>query len=518
MAHPAIGIDLGTTYSGLAAINPAGKPEIIASATGERITASAVFFEQDGPIHIGQPAADAAGAYPDRVVQWIKREMGNPEWRFGIDGNSYTAVDVSALILKKIKKDAEIVLGPLRYAVITVPAYFDEVRRKATMDAAKKAGLEVLRIINEPTAAALAHASTGKANGTVLVYDFGGGTFDVSVVDIEDSKTISVLASEGDHQLGGHDLEKLLASHFDELFHAEKGVRLLDGTDEAIKHRVFAEAERTKRTLSSMPKRDGIPLNWGNHWINASVTLDKFEQLIADYLVRTEMLVEDALSQAGKTASDIASVILVGGSTRIPAIRKMLQEKFGQPPLKTINPDEAVALGAALQAGILMEEKGLSNLPSKASQSLRSMSLRDVTNHSYGTLAVGESYGRESIRNSIIIPKNTPIPCSRTESFCTRIKGQTEIDCSITQGEGDDPDFVNKISDGSLELPPDRPAGCEIRVTYSYDANQRMSCEFLDVDSGRSKKLDLDVAQRSQHSKRNKVDIDEADLEDLVIE
>jgi len=517
VSHPAVGIDLGTTFCALAAINPAGKPEIVANKEGERITASAVYFQKDGPILVGQLAADAALGDPERVARWVKREMGNAEWQFQVDGRAFSPVDISAMILKKIRQDAESVLGPIKHAVVTVPAYFDEVRRKATMDAAEEAGLEVLRIINEPTAAALAYASGGQTTGTLLVYDFGGGTFDVSIVKIASPEDITVVASEGDHQLGGFDLDKALAAHFDEVFHAEFAVRLMDGKDKTAEHRTLAEAEKAKRKLSSMVTASPIPLNWGSHWMNASVERSAFEDQIRDYLIRTEMLIEDALSQAGLKTANIDGVILVGGSTRVPAVKEMLRRKFKQEPLRHVNPDEAVALGAALQAGMIMQERGLIQLPETAAAALNKIQLQDVTNHSFGTTSVGEAYGREQLRNSIIIRKNTQIPCSKTESFYTIVPNQQEVNCEITQGEDEDPEFVNTIAEGSLELPAGRPAGCEIRVTYSYDANGRMSCEFLDVESGETKRFDLDIAASSRKS-RAVPDLQEVSFDDLVIE
>lgn len=518
MSEPAVGIDLGTTYSALAVINPAGKPEIVANADGERVTASAVYFEENGPVHVGQLAADAAGGYPDRVVRWIKREMGNPNWQFACDGKSYTPTDISALVLKKIRQDAEQTLGPISRAVVTVPAYFDEVRRKATMDAAKRAGFEVLRIINEPTAAALAYASSGSTRGKMLIYDFGGGTFDVSVITINDEMDVSVVASEGDHRLGGHDIDRALAQYLDGRFEKEHGVTLMAAGDAVAEHQVITEAERTKRSLSSLPSRSGIPLNRGPHWMSANVTREDLEACASDLILRTRMLVEDTLSQAQLTPEQINTVLLVGGSTRIPAVQRMLDSMFPGRVSKAVNPDEAVALGAAIQAGILMQQRGLLDVRDVAAERFRNARLQDVTNHSYGTIHVGDAYGRAGLRNAVIIPKNTPIPCSRSESFCTIEDGQTAVSCIITQGEGEDPEFVNRVAEGTLELPPGRPAGREVQVTYRYDSNQRMSCEFRDVESGCAKHLDLDLATRVPRSQLSQMEVDDAALDDLIIE
>jgi len=517
MSQPAVGIDLGTTFSAIAAINPAGKPEIVTNKEGGRITDSAVYFPEDSPILIGQLAASAAEGDPDRVVRWIKREMGDPGWLFTIDDKTYSPVDISAMILKKIRQDAEAVLGPIQRAVVTVPAYFDEVRRKATMDAAAKAGLEVLRIINEPTAAALVYATTGRVRGTVLIYDFGGGTFDVSIVNIDSPTDIVVIASEGANRLGGRDLDEALAKHFDDLFHEEHKIRLMHNSDMTVVNRTLARAEITKRSLSGMPSVSGIPLMWKGQGMNVKVTRPVFEDLIGDHIVETEMLVENALSEAELSASDIDAVILAGGSTRIPAVQDMLRKKFGREPVCQVSPDEVVALGAAIQAGMIMQERGLIDLPEEAATSLSSTRLTDVTCHSYGTISIQQVHGREKPRNTIIIPRNSSIPCSETETFYTMERDQQAVLCRVTQCEHEDPEFAEILWQDSLALPPDRPAGREVSVTYTYDANGRMSCEFLDVESGRTKRTTLDIAGPS--AKGVVVpELEEASFEDLVIE
>lgn len=475
-----------------------------------------MYFQPDGTVVVGQTAVNAAQGFPDRVVRWVKRHMGNPSWHTNINGRDYSPVDISAMILKKVKQDAESILGPLKSAVVTVPAYFDEVRRKATMDAAAQAGLEVLRIINEPTAAALAYATGIQMKGRILIYDFGGGTFDVSIVEIESAEDVRVIASEGDHQLGGFDLDKVLAMHFNEVFHTSHGVQLFASFDDPAAHDPLVKAESTKRQLSRLPAHS-VPLNWGGHSMLASVARSAFETLIRDHIVRTEMLIENALDAAGIAASAIDEVVLVGGSTRIPAVQEMLRRKFNRAPVCRVNPDEAVALGAALQAGMLMVERGLIDLPTDAKQSLERTRLRDVAPHSYGTIYVGDAHGRLGLRNEILIPKNTPLPCSKTKPFYTVVADQQSVQCRITQGEDEDPEFANTIAEGVLELPPGRPAECEVRVTYSYDANGRMSCEFLDVESGHVKRFDLDIAAKIRPSVAVP-SLDQVCFEDLVIE
>lgn len=514
---PAVGIDLGTTYSAAAVLNHAGKPEIVPNADGERITASAVFFQESGPIVIGNDAINAAGGWPDRVVRWVKRQMGNESWKFEIDGSSHSAVDISSLVLRKVKKDAESVLGPISAAVVTVPAYFDEVRRKATMDAARQAGLEVLRIINEPTAAALAYAASGTIVGKLLIYDLGGGTFDVSIVEVRSSSDVSVIASEGDHQLGGHDFDLRLADHFDSAFKGEFGMSLLD--DPVARHETIQEAERVKRTLSKLDSAP-VSLRRDGRSTGLTVTRAEFERLTDDLLVRTRMLIENALDQAKLRTSDIDGVVLVGGSTRLPSVQSLLSEMFGKAPIRTVNPDEAVALGASIQAAMILAERGQSDLPATAMKELSDISLRDVTNHSYGTLILDDVGGVMLQQNSILIPKNTPIPCSETRTYYTVVEGQTALQCEITQGEDLDPEFVNVLAAENMELPPGRPVSQEIEVTFAYDANARMSCEFHDVESGRRKHFDLDMkddemAGKSTSSTRKIAEIDFSDLDIL---
>jgi len=520
MSIPAIGIDLGTTFSSLAVVNEAGRPEIVPNAAGERATASAVWFnEDDGVVMVGREAVEAAGGYPDRVVRWIKRHMGDPEWSFEVDGKSYTAVDFSALILKKVVQDAEKTLGPIKKVVVTVPAYFDEVRRRATKDAAEAAGLEVLRIINEPTAAALAFAATGMVQGRCLVIDFGGGTFDVSIVDIESENSISVVASDGDHQLGGKNVDERLARHADELFEKEHGILLLDG-DVSIENATMAEAEKIKIALSKISKKPGMFQRDAKSLTDSTIERSTLEDLISDLISRMEMLVDGCIQEADLTIKDIDHVLLVGGSTRIPAVTNMLKAKFSMDPIENVNPDEAVSLGAALQAGMLLSERGEADLPPEIQAEYSKKSLRDVTAFSYGTLCIDMEEGSRipKMINSIIIKKNTPIPVEKCKSFYTVHAGQTTIECTITQGEETDPEFVTTIDEGEMELPSNRDANKEVRVRYRYDADGIMSCEFVDVESKKTKEFQLKFKNKGSDNAAKRLDFDEDGLGDLVIQ
>lgn len=512
MANPCAGIDLGTTYSGIAVMNPAGKPEIIPNAEGERITRSAVFFQDTPPVIVGGMAARAIGAYGDRVVVNVKRQMGNKDFSYQIDNRSYSPEEISAIILRKVKQDAEERLGPIKYAVITVPAYFKEDQRVATVNAAKLAGIKVLRIINEPTAAAIAYASLSGQSGTVLMYDFGGGTFDVSIVRINSISDIEVIATDGDSHLGGNDLDEKLALYWDELFYSEKGIS--PKTDSSTWNDFLEKAERAKRDLSQLVNATQM-LTWvGAQSMNVEISRKKFVELIGDEITRTKMLTENVLDEAHLKPVDIDEVILVGGSTRIPAVQEMLRSKFNKEPVRTVNPDEVVALGASIQAGVIMTERGLADLSNDAEAQMKRTRIRDVTAHSMGTLAVVDFDGVQRLRNDIIIPKNTPIPVTKTKIYYTIHDGQESVKCEVTQGDEEDPEWVGYKAEGILPLPPGRPAGQQVEVSYSYDSNGMLRCNFTDIESGKTLPLQLqsDFARDSEERLQN-IDTDFDNLE-----
>ena len=511
MAQPPVGIDLGTTFSGLAAINAAGRPEIVSNSDGEKATASAVFFQDDGSVLIGGHAVGAASGYPERVIRWVKRQIGDPEWGFEVDGKRYTAIQISGMILKKVKQDAEKMIGPIESAVVTVPAYFDETRRRATMEAAKLAGLDVLRIINEPTAAAIAYASSGGSPGTILVYDFGGGTFDASLVRIKGELDVEVIASDGDHALGGYDLDKLLVDHCNAQLQKEKGgVTIEEGSGEW--HGLMRYSESAKRTLSKRSPAQ-VPMSWGGHSINVDLSLKEFEKMASEYFLRTQMLVENVLSDANLRPDDVDGVLLVGGSTRIPAVKAMLTKKFGHAPIESINPDDAVALGAAIQAGAIMQERGMGGLSAQAAERMGNTRVRDVAPHSFGTFVMCDVHGVERKRNTILIKKNMSLPAKVKETFYTICDGQGAIDCTVTQGDDPDPEFARMKHSDEMPLPPGLPAESPIEIEYSYDRNGCMHCVFTEPSSGMSKEFqikDLGVA-------KSQVADDEVDFDDLMI-
>ena len=511
MAHPPIGIDLGTTFSGLAAINAAGRPEIVSNSDGEKATASAVYFQEGGDILIGEHAVGAAAAYPERVVRWVKRQIGDSDWGFGVDGSFYSAIQISGMILQKVKQDAEKTLGPIESAVVTVPAYFEETRRRATIAAAKMAGLEVLRIINEPTAAAIAYASSSGSPGTILVYDFGGGTFDASIVRIKSELEVEVIASDGDHDLGGYHLDQLLVNHCNSQLQKEKGgVAIEEGSAEW--HGLMRDSERGKRSLSTLSAvKVGIP--WGGHLVNVDLDRDNFEKMASEYILRTQMLVENVLMEANLRPEDIDDVLLVGGSTRIPAVREMLTKKFGRAPIESINPDDAVALGAAIQAGAIMQERGVCTLPPQAAGRMTRTRIRDVAPHSFGTIVVENTHGVERERNAILIRKNAILPAKVKETFYTMRPSQKIITCTVTQGEDTDPNFVITKNNSEMPLPPNLPVSSPIEIEYSYDVNGCMECVFKEPSSGKSQKFQLDGLGVDEA----RVDGGRVDFDDLAI-
>jgi len=512
-----VGIDLGTTFSSLAILNAIGEPEIVPSADGERLTPSAIFFdEQDSDIiRVGLEAVNSRHINPQRSVRWIKRHMGDVKYRRNINGKDWTAVELSALILKKLEQECSAQHGQIRDAVISVPAHFDEVRRKATMDAGIMAGLNVIGIVNEPVAAALYYATSREVSGRVLVYDLGGGTFDVTIMDVKGHK-MDIICSQGDHALGGIDFDRKILQMLEQSYRENFDAELITCDEDRAKYE--DEAEDIKKTLSRRTvARKMLYGPAGNK--KTQITREMFEQAISPLIARVDILLEVALEEAGVEPSGIDKVLLVGGSTRIPLVRRHLKEMFGFAPDTTVNVDECVALGAALHAGLTMLREKPDKVPAGVSSGLRDINLTDVCNHSYGTICapVDRQTGRRIIENRIILKKNTPLPCEASQMFYTMSKGQTELEVTITQGEDTDVEYVNKIATHKFTLPPGRSAKCPIKVTYSYDMNQRMHCRFQDLQSGRVLEVDFgpdENGKMSQGEVKQKAD----QLEALKVE
>ncbi|MDB6071674.1 MAG: Molecular chaperone DnaK, partial [Verrucomicrobiales bacterium] len=404
------------------------------------------------------------GGDPDRTVHLIKQQMDNPHHTVTIDGRKWTPTEISALILAKLRRDCSKLIGEIKDVVITVPANFNELARKATIAAGTIAGLNVTRIVNEPTAAALYYAHTQNLQGRILVYDLGGGTLDVTILEVSGTD-IRCLTSEGARRLGGANFDERLLDVIAAAYQAEHGVALYE--NESQRRRVLQSGEDMKKMLSKLRQVTDTVGNEVGGLTRIELTRDVYEEAIGRLLTRTLMLVEQAIASAGMTTKDIDHVALVGGSTRIPRVRQILRDFFGFEPTSCGNVDECVALGASLFA-------------------MKGARVSEVCNHSYGTLAILEdaATGAEVYANSIVIPKNTPIPCEQSQTYVTSEDNEQRIEVEITQGEDSDPRYVDVIGRLILEVPPNRPAGCEITVTYAYDLNQRVKATIKDEQTG----------------------------------
>ncbi len=471
-----IGIDLGTTNS-CVAVMEGGQPTVIVNSEGTRTTPSVVAFTKKGERLVGEPAKRQAVTNPERTVSSIKREMGSG-YKVKIDKKNYSPQEISAFILMKLKKDAEDYLGQrVTEAVITVPAYFSDAQRQATKDAGRIAGLKVERIINEPTTAALAYGLDNGEAQKILVYDLGGGTFDVSVIEIGD-KVIEVLATSGDNHLGGDDFDKRLSDYIVSEFKRTEGIDL--GKDKVALQRITEEAEKAKKELSSAQTVNiNLPFitttKAGPVHLDMNITRAKFNELTSDLVERTTGPVITALNDAGITKGELNKVLLVGGSTRIPAVQDKVRQLTGLEPSKNMNPDECVALGASIQGGKLAGDSG------NASELL----LLDVTPL---TLSI-ETVGGIATH---LIEKNSTIPCRKSQVFSTAMSGQTNVEIKVLQGERQ---FArdNKLL-GTFRLNGIRraPAGVpQIEVTFDIDANGIVHVSAKDLDTGREQSITI---------------------------
>lgn len=471
-----VGIDLGTTYSAVAVVRDDGIPEILKNADGETTTPSVVLFQSfdgvDEPL-VGSMAKRSAATDPDNVVQFVKRNMGNPNWRFDSDVSSYTAEEVSALILKKLVQDAEQELGEqIDGAVITVPAYYDDSRRIATKHAGMIAGINVLRVLNEPTAAALSFGLDAESCGTVLVYDLGGGTFDVTLLRIDESD-FTVIATDGDRNLGGFDFDSELMKYVASELSKQGVDSVLD--DFLLSAELREKCELAKRSLSNVEKTS-IHLSIDRKAYRITVTREAFESVCSSLLRRTEEIVEDVLEEAHFTWDMINYVVLVGGSTRMPMVRKMMKRLSNKDPELGINPDEAVALGAAVQAAL---EIPLSHGSAVTSPLLdRGIHVNDVTSQPLGVILISDDLTYEY--NDVVIPRNSPVPGSFSYDVKTMIDDQRIVNIRVTQGDDADPAFVTLVGSGEVSLPAGLPQNTPLRLVYSYDANQTIAVELRD--------------------------------------
>ena len=485
-----IGIDLGTTNS-VVAVMEGGKPTVIANAEGSRTTPSIVGFSKTGEKLVGQLAKRQAILNPDKTIASIKRHMGE-DYKKNIDGKDYTPQEISAMILRKLADDASSYLGEkVTSAVITVPAYFNDAQRQATKDAGKIAGLDVLRIVNEPTAAALAYGLEKEKSEKVLVFDLGGGTFDVSILEIGDG-VHEVLSTSGDTHLGGDDFDQKVMDWICEEFQKQEGIDLRN--DKQAMQRVKEAAEKAKCELSSVMETNiNLPFitadaNGPKH-LDLNLTRAKFEDLSRDLLNRCKTPVENALKDAGVSKSDIDEVVLVGGSTRIPAVQQLVKEYTGKEPNQSVNPDEVVAVGAAVQAGVLAGE-------------VKDIVLLDVTPLTLGIETLGGVM-------TPLVPRNTTIPVSKSQVFSTAENNQTAVDIHVLQGErpmaGDNKSLGMFRLDG---IPPAMRGLPQIEVTFDIDANGIVNVSAKDKATNKEQKITI----------TNSSNLSDADIDKMVKE
>ena len=482
-----IGIDLGTTNS-CVAVMEGGEAVVIPNAEGNRTTPSVVAFSKDGERMVGQVAKRQAVTNPDRTVASIKREMGT-DHRVSIDGKGYTPQEISAMILQKLKGDAEAYLGEsVSEAVITVPAYFTDAQRQATKDAGRIAGLDVKRIINEPTAAALAYGIDKESDQNIMVYDLGGGTFDVSILEIGDG-VIQVLATAGNNRLGGDDFDKCVMDWMVAEFKKDTGIDL--STDKVAMQRLKEAAEKAKIELSGVTSSN-INLPYitadatGPKHLDLTLTRAKFDQLTAHLVDATSGPVKQAMSDAGLSQGDLSKVLLVGGSSRIPAVQEMVKKLTGKEGFKGINPDECVAVGAALQGGVLVGD-------------VKDLLLLDVTPLSLGIETMGGVFTK-------LIERNTTIPAKKSQIFTTAADNQTSVEVNVLQGEREMAQYNKSLGRFNLDgIAPARRGVPQIEVTFDIDANGIVNVSAKDMGTGKEQHITI-----TSSTNMSKEDIDKA--------
>ena len=492
-----IGIDLGTTNS-CVAVMEGGKPTVIANAEGERTTPSIVAFTKTGDRLVGEPAKRQAVTNADRTIRSIKREMGT-DYKVDIEGKKYSPQEISAMILQKLKGDAENYLGEkVTEAVITVPAYFNDAQRQATKDAGKIAGLDVKRIINEPTAAALAYGLDNENEQKIMVYDLGGGTFDVSIIEIGDG-VIEVLSTAGNNRLGGDDFDQKVTDYILAEFKKQEGVDL--SNDKMALQRIREAAEKAKKELSSATTTNiNLPFITatadGPKHLDMNLTKAKFDELTHDLVEKTAEPVQRALSDAGLQASELSKVLLVGGSTRIPAVQDKVRQLTGHEPSKSLNPDECVALGASVQGGKLAGDAGAGDIL-----------LLDVTPLSLSIETMGGIATR-------LIERNTTIPTKKSQIFSTAADNQTAVDINVVQGERQFAKDNKSLGQVRLDgIPPARRGVPQIEVTFDIDANGIVNVSAKDLGTGKEQHITITAGSNMSDSEIDKAVKEAAEFE-----
>ena len=492
-----IGIDLGTTNS-CVAVMEGGQPTVIANTEGSRTTPSVVAFTKTGERLVGEPAKRQAVTNAEKTISSIKREMGT-DYRVTIDDKKYSPQEISAMILQKLKKDAEGYLGePVTEAVITVPAYFNDAQRQATKDAGKIAGLDVKRIINEPTAAALAYGLDNEKEQKIMVYDLGGGTFDVSIIEIGDG-VIEVLATAGNNRLGGDDFDQRITDYMLSEFKRTEGVDL--SNDKMALQRLKEAAEKAKKELSSATTTNiNLPFITataeGPKHFDMNLTRAKFDELTHDLVEKTAEPVRRALSDAGLTSADLGQVLLVGGSTRIPAVQDKVRQLTGKEPSKALNPDECVALGASIQGGKLSGESGAGDIL-----------LLDVTPLSLSIETMGGIATR-------LIERNTTIPTKKSQIFSTAADNQTAVDINVLQGERQFAKDNKSLGQFRLDgIPPARRGVPQIEVTFDIDANGIVNVSAKDLGTGKEQHITITAGSNMSESEIDKAVKEAAEFE-----
>ena len=492
-----IGIDLGTTNS-CVAVMEGGEPVVVANTEGARTTPSVVAFTKTGERLVGEPAKRQAVTNAEKTISSIKREMGT-DYKKEIDGKKYSPQEISAMILQKLKADAENYLGEkVSEAVITVPAYFNDAQRQATKDAGKIAGLDVKRIINEPTAAALAYGLDNESEQKIMVYDLGGGTFDVSIIEIGDG-VIEVLSTSGDNRLGGDDFDQKITDYMIAEFKKQEGVDL--STDKMALQRLKEAAEKAKKELSSATTTNiNLPFITataeGPKHFDMNLTRAKFDELTRDLVDRTAVPVQNALKDAGLTASELGQVLLVGGSTRIPAVQDKVKQLTGKEPSKSLNPDECVAIGASIQGGKLAGDAGAGEVL-----------LLDVTPLSLSI----ETMGGVATR---LIERNTTIPTRKSQIFSTAADNQTAVDINVVQGERQFARDNKSLGQFRLDgIPPARRGVPQIEVTFDIDANGIVNVSAKDLGTGKEQHITITAGSNMSDDEIDKAVKEAAEFE-----